>query len=122
MATILKNIDHSMYTDEFLEKYGNNAHVRRGGKDNGFWIIKGDEKRSALLKKAVPFDKALASGFIKTTSDGSSLTWSGQTEFSKINSYTRSPRLVSNKDQIDFLWKAIDDKNPEQSKIAGYSF
>lgn len=114
------------YSKDFLKKYGNNAHVRRGKKEEGsFYIYKGVKKNSALLKKAVPFDKKLANKFLKTMADNTTpLDWKDykDKELMRINHFTRPPRVVKQKSQINALWGAIDKVNPGQSKIAGHRF
>ncbi len=102
---VLKDLNPTMYTPAFKAKYGNNAHVRRGTSDGPRnWIYKGKNKNSALLKIAVPFNRSTVEKVLKTTADGSKFKWGSKSDFFRINSYTRNPRVISSRDQLDILW------------------
>lgn len=105
-----------------LERYGANAHVRRGLNRpsehwDGFWVF-GGSRRSRRLRRAVPVDRALAERIFRRA-DGGRWRWStSRTELQTIGSYTRSCRCVIDTTSADgrkravLLWSAVEALNP----------
>ncbi|MDP6823866.1 MAG: hypothetical protein QF554_11320 [Dehalococcoidia bacterium] len=105
-----------------LDRYGANAHVRRGRNNpsehwDAFWVF-GGSGRSRRLSRGVPVDRALADR-VFTRADGGRWRWNpDRSELQTIGSYTRSCRCVINTSDADgreraaLLWSAVETLNP----------
>lgn len=117
---ILPNV-RAMPTAEELQRFGANAHVRKGLNDDanwdGFWVFGGSE-RSVRFNRAVPVDRKFCDEVLRTA-NGEQFEWpSHRTELQVIGSYTRTCRVVLNglneehESRIRALTTAIDAYNP----------
>ncbi|MDA1257458.1 MAG: hypothetical protein O3C10_06400 [Chloroflexi bacterium] len=105
-----------------MERYGANAHVRRGLNDpdhhwDGFWVF-GGSSRSRRFRHAVPVDRSLAERVFRRA-DGGSWRWNpARTDLQTIGSYTRSCRCVidassaEGRKRASLLWSAVESLNP----------
>ena len=109
-------------SDEQLERFGANAHVRKGLNDDanwdGFWVFAGTP-RSARFERAVRFDRKLCDEVMRTA-DGMPWHWdSPRSELQVIGSYTRTCRAILSPEQPDYesrrarLFAHIEALNPE---------
>lgn len=110
---ILKDVK-SKPNDAVLEVFGKNAHVLRGLYSqeywDGFWVFKGS-KRSCRFRCAVPFDKEFCDSVL-LDAKGKKLDWpSHRRELQIIGSYTRTCRIIYEKDSIDAFWRRIGKWN-----------
>jgi len=103
--------------DEVLERFGANAHVRRGLSNSTlwdrFWVFRGSG-RSRRFQRAVPVTRALASE-VFTAADGRPWCWDqGRSDLQVIGSYTRScrcvidPAIAGHQARAVALWGWID--------------
>jgi hypothetical protein len=99
-----------------LERFGANAHVRRGLSDpalwDRFWAFRGSG-RSRRFHRAVPVTRALASE-VFTAADGRPWRWDrGRSDLQVIGSYTRScrcvidPAVAGHQARAETLWEWI---------------
>jgi hypothetical protein len=110
IGEILRNVKYRP-SDEVLEAFGNNAHVRRGlyheNYWDGFWVFKGSE-RSRRFKYAVPFDKDFCNSVLLEAS-GRKLSWPAHRgELQIIGSYTRACRIILDQSLIETFWGKIN--------------
>jgi hypothetical protein len=80
-----------------LERFGANAHVRRGLNDprnwDGFWVF-GGSSRSRRFRRAVPVDRAVAQS-VFVSARGLPWRWdSRRSDLQTIGSYTRTCRCI----------------------------
>ncbi len=109
-------------TSAELDRYGANAHVRRGRNDpakhwDAFWVF-GGSGRSRRFVRGVPVDRAFADR-VFTRADGGPWRWNpARSELQTIGSYTRSCRCVIDTSDADgleraaLLWSAVEELNP----------
>ncbi len=120
IESILASV-HERPSEELLQRFGANAHVRKGLNDpanwDGFWVFAGTE-RSARFDRAVPFDRALCDEVMRAA-DGKPWQWDGpRSELQVIGSYTRTVRAVLTPEQPEFarrmarLFAQIETYNP----------
>lgn len=108
-----------------LDRYGANAHIRRGlnaSNDlaehwDGFWVFGGSGK-SRRFRRAVPVDRSLAERVFRRA-DGGRWRWNPKrTELQTIGSYTRACRCVidtsstGGRERAALLWSAVEALNP----------
>ena len=105
-----------------LDRYGANAHVRRGLNRpsdhwDGFWVF-GGSRKSRRLRRAVPVDRALAERIFRRADGGRWLWNPSRSELQTIGSYTRACRCVIDTSSVDgreraaLLWSAVEALNP----------
>ena len=108
--------------ERLLERFRNNAHVRRGLDDSvswdGFWVFRGSAN-SRRFQRAVPLTLDLAMALF-TTADGTPWRWEDtRSPLQIIGSYTRScrcvidPALPQQGDRANLLWQEVNELNPE---------
>lgn len=109
-------------SEEELDRYGGNAHVRRGLNRpanywDGFWVF-GGSRKSRRLRWAVPVDRTLADRIFRRA-DGGRWRWNpSRTELQTIGSYTRACRCVidtssaEGRERAALLWSAVETLNP----------
>jgi hypothetical protein len=104
-----------------LQRFGANAHVRKGLNDDahwdGFWIFGGSE-RSVRFNRAVPVDRNFCDAVLKTANE-EKFEWPGhRTELQVIGSYTRTCRVVldeataDHQSRINMLVTIVNEYNP----------
>ena len=111
-----------------MERFRNNAHIRRGLTDpkhwDRFWAFRGSEQ-SRRFPYAVPVTRELCQEAFRAA-DGSPWRWDGQhrSELQVIGSYTRSCRCVidpSSSDgavRSDAFWEWIDKYDQRQKRTS----
>jgi len=108
-------------SSEQLQRFGSNAHVRKGLNSDtnwdGFWVFGGSE-RSVRFNRAVPVTRSLCDSIFRTAG-GLPWEWPDhRTELQVIGSYTRTCRAVldeANKEQhlrINVLNAIVNEYNP----------
>lgn len=101
---------------EVLERFGANAHVRRGLSDpalwDRFWVF-GGSGGSRRFHRAVPVTRSLANE-VFTSADGRPWRWDrDRSDLQVIGSYTRScrwvidPAIAGHQERADTLWEWI---------------
>ncbi len=102
--------------DRVLDRFGSNAHVRRGLSAprlwDRFWVFAGTEE-SRRFRRAVPVTREICKA-VFTSADGSPWQWdSGRTDLQVIGSYTRSCRCIidqampGHSERAEALWEWI---------------
>jgi hypothetical protein len=108
-------------TPEQLQRFGSNAHVRKGLNDDahwdGFWVFGGSE-RSVRFHRAVPVDRRFCDAVLRTASEEMFEWPDHRSELQVIGSYTRTCRVVlddslsRHKRRIDALDAIVNGYNP----------
>lgn len=96
---------YSRPSDEQLDRFGANAHVRKGLNDpaqwDDFWVFAGSP-RSCRFNHAVPVGRKLCDEVMRTA-DGKPWQWGGsRSELQVIGSYTRTCRAILSPEQPEY--------------------
>lgn len=96
VSEVLRSV-RSRLTPATLQRFGANAHVRRGLNGprhwDGFWVF-GGSTRSRRFRRAVPVDRDFAVSVLRASS-GLPWAWpAARTELQTIGSYTRTCRCI----------------------------
>ncbi len=116
VAEVLRDV-RSRPSRAALDRFGANAHLRRGLTDarlwDRFWVF-GGSSRSRRFHRAVPVTRDLADR-VFTSADGLPWRWDGlRTELQVIGSYTRScrciidPALPGHAERLKALWEWVE--------------
>jgi hypothetical protein len=120
LEDILSNV-RTKPTPEQLQRFGSNAHVRKGLNDDahwdGFWVFGGSE-RSVRFSCAIPVDRQFCDAVLRTASEEPFQWSSHRSELQVIGSYTRTCRVVldegneEHKPRIEVLTAIVNEYNP----------
>lgn len=118
---ILPNV-RSKPTPDQLQRFGANAHVRKGLNDDvhwdGFWVFGGSE-RSVRFNRAVPVNRHFCDAVLRTANEEMFEWPDHRTELQIIGSYTRTCRVILNegneehRSRIKVLSAVVSEYNPD---------
>ena len=108
---ILKEVVKELPADR-LQRFINNAHVRRAQSNptfyDRFWVFKGSSN-STRFKQAVPFTRELADDVMRDAKGRKWIWKKNRTELQVIGSHTRASRLIEDKGCINKLLEVVSN-------------
>jgi len=114
ISDILENVTQIPFKDK-LEKFGGNAHIKRGKADskffNKFWVWKGSDN-SQRFSKAVPFDLELAKKILTVGKTEEPYCWTTDgRDLQQLGSRTRAARRILGDERKRILLEQVRAKN-----------